>query len=138
MGRRMSRTPLQAARKPHSDAVAREGMVGLAKTIPDDMSPPGSDIASFSIMGYDPHRYLTGRAPLEAASLDVPMDPNDVAFRCNLITTDGTKVVDYSAGEISTPEAQALIRTLGEKLATKRYQFYPGISYRHIMMLREA
>ena len=132
------RTPLQAAQKPNSDAVAREGIVGLAKTIPDDMSPPGSDIASFSIMGYDPQRYLTGRAPLEAASLDVPMDPNDVAFRCNLITTDGTNVVDYSAGEISTPEAHALIRTLNEKLATKRYQFYPGISYRHILMLRDA
>jgi len=132
------RTPLQAARKPHSDAAAREGIVGLAKTIPDDMSPPGSDIAALSILGYDPRRYLTGRAPLEAASLDVPMNAGDVAFRCNLITTDGTNVVDYSAGEISTPEARALIRTLDEKLSTKRCQFYPGISYRHILMLREA
>ncbi len=132
------RTPLQAARKPNSDAVAREGRVGLAKTIPDEMSPPGSDIATFSIMGYDPRRYLTGRAPLEAASLDVPMDASDVAFRCNLITTDGTRVVDYSAGEIPTPEAHALIRTIDQKLSTKRYQFFPGISYRHIMMLREA
>ncbi len=114
------------------------GLVGLAKTIPDEMSPPGSDIATFSIMGYDPRRYLTGRAPLEAASLDVPMDPGDVAFRCNLITTDGTQVVDYSAGEISTPEAHTLIRALDSRLSTKRYQFYPGISYRHIMMLRGA
>ena len=132
------RTPLQAARKPHSNAAAAEGVVGLAKTIPDEMSPPGSDIATFSIMGYDPRKYLTGRAPLEAASLDVPMNPADVAFRCNLITTDGTNVVDYSAGEIPTAEAHALMRTLDERLSTKRYQFYPGISYRHIMMLRDA
>ncbi len=132
------RTPLQAAGKPFSDAAAREGLCGLAKTIPDEMSPPGSDIASFSILGYDPRRYLTGRAPLEAASLDVPMNAEDVAFRCNLITTDGTNVVDYSAGEIPTPEAHALIRALDEKLSTQRYQFYPGISYRHILMLRGA
>ena len=74
-------TPLQAARTPNSDAVAREGICGLAKTIPDEMQP-GSDIAALPILGYDPLRYHTGRAPLEAASLDVPLDSADVAFRC--------------------------------------------------------
>lgn len=131
------KTPLQAARKPHCDAVAREGLCGLVKTIPEEMEP-GSDIATLSILGYDPLRYHTGRAPLEAASLDVPLNPEDVAFRCNLITTDGETLIDYSAGEIPTPEAQVLIRYLQEKLGTRRCQFYPGISYRHIMALRDG
>ena len=128
-------TPLQAARKPHSDAAAREGVCGLVKTIPDEMEP-GSDIAALSILGYDPLRYHTGRAPLEAASLDVPMNPEDVAFRCNLITTDGETVLDYSAGEIPTADAHVLMRFLSGQLGTKRCQFYPGISYRHLLMLR--
>jgi len=129
------RTPLQTARKPHSDAATREGVCGLVKTIPDEMEP-GSDVAALSILGYDPLRYHTGRAPLEAASLDLPMNPEDVAFRCNLITTDGETVIDYSAGEVPTAEAHALIRFLADQLGTPRYQFYPGISYRHLLMLR--
>ncbi len=131
------RTPLQAARKPHADAAAREGITGRVKTIPDAMSP-GSDIAALSILGYDPLRYHTGRAPLEAASLGVPLDKDDVAFRCNFVTTDGTTLVDYSAGEITTEEARVLIRYLNEHLATGRHQFYPGISYRHIMVWRDG
>jgi len=131
------RTPLQAARKPNSDAVAREGVCGLAKTIPDEMEP-GSDIAALSILGYDPLRYHTGRAPLEAASLDVPLDPADVAFRCNLVTCDGATLIDYSGGEIPTAEARVLMGVVEEKLATRRVQFYPGISYRHVMVWREG
>lgn len=131
------KTPLQAARKPHSDAAAREGLCGLVQTIPEEMEP-GSDIAALSILGYDPRQYHTGRAPLEAASLDVPMNPEDVAFRGNLITTDGETLLDYSAGEIPTAEAHGLLRLLDEKLGARRYQFYPGISYRHIMMLRNG
>jgi 2,3-bisphosphoglycerate-independent phosphoglycerate mutase len=130
-------TPLQAARTPHSDAIAREGICGLVKTIPDDMDP-GSDVATLSILGYDPHRYHTGRAPLEAASLDVPLDSGDVAFRCNLVTSDGTTLIDYSAGEVSTAEAHALVHSIGERLATERIQFYPGVSYRHIMVWRDG
>ena len=129
------KTPLQAARKPHSDAVARDGICGLAKTIPDEMSP-GSDVATLSILGYDPLRYHTGRAPLEAAGLEVPLNDEDVAFRCNLVTCDGTTMIDYSGGEIPTPDAHALIAVVGEKLGTSKHQFYPGVSYRHIMVWR--
>ena len=129
------KTPLQAARIPHCDSVAREGICGLAKTIPDEMHP-GSDIAALSILGYDPRRYHTGRAPLEAASLDVPLDPDDVAFRCNLVACNGETMLDYSAGEIPTSEAHALIALIDERLATKQVQFYPGVSYRHVMVWR--
>ncbi|MBN1457964.1 MAG: cofactor-independent phosphoglycerate mutase [Armatimonadetes bacterium] len=129
------RTPLQAARMPNSDLIAREGIVGLAQTIPEGMEP-GSDIATLSILGYDPKRYHTGRAPLEAASLDVPLNAADVAFRCNLVTCDGVRLLDYSAGEVSTAEARTLVGLLNEKLATRRLQFYAGISYRHIMVWR--
>ena len=131
------RTPLQAAHLPQSDLIARDGIVGLAYTIPEGMEP-GSDIATLSILGYDPKRYHTGRAPLEAASLDVPLNAQDVAFRCNLVTCDGVRLLDYSAGEVSTAEARVLVALLNEKLATRRLQFYAGISYRHIMVWREG
>ena len=130
-------TPLQAARTPNSDAVAREGVCGLAKTIPDEMQP-GSDIAALSLLGYDPLRYHTGRAPLEAVNLDVPLDAADVAFRCNLVTSDGVTMVDYSGGEIPTADARLLMNTVDETLSTRRVQFYPGVSYRHIMVWRDG
>jgi 2,3-bisphosphoglycerate-independent phosphoglycerate mutase len=128
-------TPLQAAKKPHADAVARDGICGLARTIPNEMEP-GSDVATLSILGYDPQRYYTGRGPLEAASLDVPLDPEDVAFRCNLVTSDGTTLIDYSSGEIATRDAHVLMGVVQEKLSTRRVQFYPGVSYRHVMVWR--
>ena len=130
-------TPLQAARIPHADAIARDGFCGLVKTIPDDMEP-GSDVATLAILGYDPRRYHTGRAPLEAASLEVPLSREDVAFRCNLVTCDGTTLLDYSAGEIPTDEAHVLVGLIRENLSTRSVQFYPGISYRHIMVWREG
>ncbi len=132
-----ARTPLQAARTPNCDQIAREGFCDLVKTIPDEMEP-GSDIATLSILGYDPRRYHTGRAPLEAASRDVPMNPEDVAFRCNLVTCDGTTLIDYSAGEIPTADARVLIELLDEKLGGPRRQFHPGVSYRHLMVARRA
>ena len=128
-------TPLQAANIPHCDSIAAGGVCGLAKTIPDGMEP-GSDIAMLSILGYDPRRHHTGRAPLEAASLGVPMNPDDVAFRCNLVTCDGSKLSDYSAGEIPTADAHVLIGVINERLSTRRVQFYPGVSYRHVMVWR--
>ncbi len=131
------RTPLQAARIPHCDTIAGEGLCGLARTIPESMQP-GSDIAALSILGYDPVRYHTGRAPLEAASLDVPLEPADVAFRCNLVTSDGTTLIDYSAGEIPTEDAHVLIALLNDRLASQRVQFYPGVSYRHVMVWRDG
>ncbi len=130
-------TPLQAARIPHADSVAREGICGLAKTIPDEMEP-GSDVATLAILGYDPRQYHTGRAPLEAASLDVPLSPEDVAFRCNLVSSDGTTLIDYSAGEIPTSDARVLMALVNEKLSTRRLQFYAGVSYRHVMVWRDG
>ncbi len=129
------RTPLQAAHMPNSDRVARKGICGLARTIPEELGP-GSDIAALSILGYDPRRYHTGRAPLEAASLDIPLNAEDVAFRCNLVTSDGVTLIDYAAGEIPTADAGVLIARLNEKLASSQIQFYPGVSYRHVMVWR--
>lgn len=128
-------TPLQAARIPHCDSVAGDGICGLVQTIPEEMDP-GSDIATLSILGYDPRRYHTGRAPLEAASLDVPMNPEDVAFRCNLVTCDGSTLIDYSAGEIPTGDAHLLMGAISDKLSTRRVQFHLGVSYRHVMVWR--
>jgi 2,3-bisphosphoglycerate-independent phosphoglycerate mutase len=131
------RTPLQAARLPHFDRLAQRSRVGLARTIPDGMAP-GSDVAMMSIMGYDPARYYTGRAPIEAVSMGIPLNRADVAFRCNLVTIQDDLLADYSAGEISTEEARVLIELLGEKLGTRRLEFYPGISYRHCMVWRDG
>ena len=130
-------TPLQAALLPHCDSIARNGVCGLARTIPEHMEP-GSDIATLSILGYDPRRYHTGRAPLEAAGMDVPLNAEDVAFRCNLVTSDSTTLIDYSAGEIPSADARVLIGSINDKLATRRVQFYAGVSYRHIMAWREG
>ncbi|HEY3376146.1 MAG TPA: cofactor-independent phosphoglycerate mutase [Armatimonadota bacterium] len=127
------KTPLMVARTPHLDAVAREGMIGRVRTIPAGM-PPGSDVAGLSIMGYDPAKYYTGRAPLEAANQGIELGPRDVAYRCNLITTDGERLLDYSAGEISSEDAAELIRLIDARLGSPRLRFYPGISYRHLMI----
>lgn len=131
------RTPMMVAHTPHMDAQARAGLVGRARTIPVGM-PPGSDVAGLSIMGFDPGRYYTGRAPLEAANQGIDLSPRDVAFRCNLISTDGEQLLDYSAGEISTEEAAVLIHLINERLSNAGMHFYPGISYRHLMVWRDA
>lgn len=127
------RTPLMAAATPHLDAIAAEGMVGRVHTIPEGM-PPGSDVAALSIMGYDPARVYTGRAPLEAASQGIALGPDDVAFRCNLITVGDGRVVDHSGGEISSEEAAQLIEAIQERLGSDRVRFYPGVSYRNLMV----
>lgn len=129
------KTILQAARTPAMDYIAEHGKAGLAKTIPDGF-PPGSDVANMSILGYDPAVYYSGRAPLEAASMGVALAPDDVAFRCNLITIDHGRIKDYSAGHISSDEAKILIETLDTELSTEELNFYPGISYRHLMVAR--
>jgi 2,3-bisphosphoglycerate-independent phosphoglycerate mutase len=127
------KTILQAARTPAMDYIAAHGKTGLAKTIPDGF-PPGSDVANMSILGYDPAVYYSGRAPLEAASIGVALAPDDVAFRCNLITIEHGRMKDYSAGHISSEEAKILIETLDTELSTDELNFYPGISYRHLMV----
>ncbi len=132
-------TPMMRARKPHMDRMAREGAAGLIQTIPDGV-PPGSDTANMSVMGYDPIRYYTGRSPLEAVSMGVPLRPDDVAFRTNLVTLGGhgayetREMTDYSADEIGSDDAAILVQTLNEQLAAEGLRFYPGISYRHCMV----
>lgn len=130
------KTILQAARIPAMDYIATHGKTGLAKTIPDGFSP-GSDIANMSIIGYDPAVYYSGRAPLEAASIGVALAQDDVAFRCNLITIENGRMKDYSAGHISSEEAKILIETIDTELGNEELNFYPGISYRHLMVARK-
>lgn len=128
-------TPLQAAHVPNMDFLAANGVCGTAVTVPEGM-PPGSDVANFSLMGYDPRRYYCGRGPLEAASMGVRLGPDEVAFRCNLVTEEDGRLVDYSAGHITTPEAERLIRFLEEKLGDQFTRFRPGVGYRHLLVLR--
>jgi 2,3-bisphosphoglycerate-independent phosphoglycerate mutase len=131
------KTPLMAARTPNMDALAQRGEVGLARTIPSGL-PKGSEIANLSIFGYDPKRYYTGRGPLEAASIGVELGPDDVAFRVNLVTLGviGGSVImeDYSAGHISTEEGDAIIQDLEKELGDSVFHFYPGVSYRHLLV----
>lgn len=129
------RTPLEKARKPNMDLLAREGRIGLARTVPEGMHP-GSDVAMLSVLGYDPALNYSGRAPLEAASIGVSLDASDVAFRCNLVTVEDGTLVDYSAGEVSSDEARALMGLISEKLSGSRIEFYPGVSYRNLMVWR--
>ncbi|MDI6853897.1 MAG: cofactor-independent phosphoglycerate mutase [Deltaproteobacteria bacterium] len=131
------KTPLEAADTPHMDKLARRGELGLARTIPPGMEP-GSDIANLAIMGYDPAKYHTGRAPLEAAALGVALAPNEVAFRCNLVTIraeqSGLYMEDYAAGHISSEDARELIKALEAELGADGRHFYPGVSYRHLLV----
>ncbi len=135
------RTPLMVARTPHMDWMAKQGEIGLVRTIPDGFNP-GSEIANLSIFGYDPIRYYTGRGPLEAASLGVKLADDDIAFRCNLVTLkfQGNKIVmeDFSAGHITDGEAKKVILDLNKEMATNEIRFYSGVSYRHLMVLKNG
>lgn len=132
------RTPLQAARTPAMDYLAGRGRLGLLQTIPAGF-PPGSDVANLSLLGYRPEECYTGRAPLEAASMGVSLGTDEIAFRCNLVTVDQTpdleiRMIDYSAGHISTTEAGELILALDRQLGNSARRFYPGVSYRHLFV----
>jgi 2,3-bisphosphoglycerate-independent phosphoglycerate mutase len=131
------RTPLEVARTPNMDFIAEKGLLGRIKTIPDK-TKPGSDVAMISILGYDPLKYYTGRGPLEAANLGVELSAQDVAFRCNLVTVSKDTLVDYSSGHISSHEAANLIKTIDRKLGTSEIKFYPGVSYRHVMLVKSG
>ena len=135
------KTPLMVARTPHMDWMAKQGEIGLVRTVPGGFNP-GSEIANLSIFGYNPVRYYTGRGPLEAASLRVNLAAVDIAFRCNLITLkfQGNKIVmeDFSAGHITDEEARKIIVGLNEEMGTNEIQFYAGVSYRHLMVLRNG
>jgi len=130
------KTPLEAAKTPCMDSLAVGGKVGLARTIPDGFIP-ASDVGNLSIIGYDPHQYYCGRGPLEAANMGVELAPGDVAFRCNLVTGDGDTLADYSAGHISSKEAAPLIAAVDQAVGGDRVHFYPGIQYRHLMVVRD-
>ena len=132
------RTPLEAARTPNLDALAQASLVGLSPTIPPGMAP-GSDVANMSLFGYDPARFHTGRAPLEAASLNIPLAPDQVAFRCNLVRLarsprGETVMADYASGHITTAQARPYIERLQNALGDARFAFHPGTSYRHILV----
>ncbi|MFZ3090741.1 MAG: cofactor-independent phosphoglycerate mutase [Nitrospirota bacterium] len=143
-----NRTPMQAANTPNMDELARNGEVGMAKTTPDGFSP-GSDVTNLAILGYDPKKYYTGRSPLEAASIGIVLDKDDVAYRCNLVTLKTKNnsydieslnshliMDDYSAGHITTDEARDLIGEINNQIGTEDIIFYSGISYRHLMVWR--
>ncbi|VAX21926.1 Predicted functional analog of homoserine kinase [hydrothermal vent metagenome] len=132
-----NRTPLMVAKTPNLDFMAREGTVGSARTTPEGFEP-GSDVTNMGILGYDPNSYYTGRAPLEAAAMGVELAPDDVAFRCNLVSLrrvgNGAVMEDFSAGHIETEPATELINALDEELGSDEISFHPGVSYRHLMV----
>ena len=131
------RTPLEAARTPNMDFIAKHGILGQAKTIPNKMTP-ASDVANLSILGYDPKKYYSGRGPLEAANLGIELDDDDVAFRCNLITAAGDILLDYSAGHIQSTEAHTLLKFINQKLGNNKMYFFPGVSYRHLLLVKRG
>ena len=135
------KTPLEAAKTPNMDRMSQNGKTGLAATVPAGY-PPGSDVANLSVFGYNPDDCYTGRSPLEAASMGVELAPEDVAFRLNFVWLEAhygkLYMGDFSAGHISTAEAKILIETLQEELGGAGFDFYPGVSYRHLMVWRNG
>jgi len=129
------RTPFEVARLPNMDYVATEGRLGTVQTIPAGMAP-GSDVAILSLLGYDPAKSYTGRAPLEAAARGIEARPDDWIFRCNLVTVADEHMLDYSGGHISTHEAEVLVRALEEQFGSDTLRFYPGVGYRHLLVIR--
>lgn len=135
-----NKTPLEFAKTPNMDNLATMSSIGLVKSVPDGFKP-GSDVANLSVMGYAPEKFYSGRSPLEALSIGVELKDGDVAIRTNLVTLSGdgelaTKVMkDYSAGEISTAEAEALVKAVQEALGNDIYHFYRGVSYRHCLVV---
>ncbi len=128
-----NKTPLQYANTFYMDLIAKKGISGTVKTIPENM-PPGSDVANLSVIGYDPEIYYTGRGPLEAGSMGIKLESNDIAYRCNIVTVDDEIMVDYSSGHITSDESRELINFANEKLGTNEIRLYPGVSYRHLLV----
>lgn len=129
------KTPLQMAEKPVIDDLAKRGRAGQLKTVPEDMHP-GSEIANMSVLGYDVHTVFEGRGVLEAASIGVTLDENDLALRCNLICIENDNIKNHSAGHISNEESYELIDFLNKKLGNEMIRFYPGVSYRHLLVIK--
>lgn len=134
------KTPMMCAKKPNMDWLAQRGEVGLVRTVAEGLKP-GSDVANMSVMGFDPMKFYTGRSPLEAASIGIDMKSSDVSLRTNLVTLseddlpyEEKTIEDYCADDISTEEAEILIKYIDEKLGTDEFKFYPGVSYRHCLI----
>ena len=135
-----NKTPLEYAKTPTMDELAAKGEIGMVHTIPDGMKP-GSDTANLSVLGYDPRKYYSGRSPLEALSIGVPMKDTDVALRCNIVTLSEEEdtyeertMIDHSASEISTEDCAVLLEAVRKELETDIYRFYLGTSYRHCLI----
>lgn len=133
------KTPMEVAKKPLFDAMGKKGEVGLVKTV-DDSLKPGSDVANLSVLGFDPTVSYTGRSPLEAVSIGVKLNDTDVTLRCNLVTLSDEEnyedktMIDYSAGDISTADAEILIKAVQEHFGNDTFTFYPGVAYRHCLL----
>lgn len=133
------KTPMAAAFKPNMERLAKKATAGIVKTVPESLNP-GSDVANLSAMGYDPVSCYTGRSPLEAMSIGIDMAPDDIAFRCNLVTLSDDEpfekkvMADYSAQEITTAEAAEIIKAVNEAFENDIIKFYSGVSYRHCMI----
>ena len=131
------KTPLEYARTPEMDRLARCGKMGMVKTVPNSMKP-GSDVANLAVLGYDPQRNYSGRSPLEALSVGVSMKETDIVFRCNLVTLteeepyENKTILDHSSGEISTEDADILMDAVREAFENESFRFYTGTSYRHV------
>jgi 2,3-bisphosphoglycerate-independent phosphoglycerate mutase len=128
------RTPLEVAEHPNMDWIAREGITGWARTIPEGFAP-GSDVGCMSVFGYDPRRYYTGRAPLEAAAQGIALRETEVAFRCNTVTVHDGVMADYSAGHIENADSAELIQAANERFGNDGVRFYAGVSYRHLAIV---
>jgi 2,3-bisphosphoglycerate-independent phosphoglycerate mutase len=136
------RTPLEAARMPRLDALAARSTVGRAAVIPPGL-PPGSDVGNMAILGFDPARYHTGRAPIEAAAMGVELGPDEVAYRCNLVTLSNDEpptMVDFAAGHPTNEQSHAIVAALDEALGSGRdgVKFHPGVEYRHLCVVPRA
>jgi len=130
------KTPLEFAKIPNMDSIAGKGTLGRIDTIPQGF-PPGSDVANLSVLGYDPAKYYTGRGPLEAASMCVRLGPDDVAFRCNLVTLgsgEETIMEDFTAGHITSEESRKIIHDINSESGSDIFRFYNGVSYRHLFV----
>jgi len=131
-----NKTPLEAADIPNIDKIAQTGRLGQVKTVPEGMEP-GSDVAQMSLLGYDPKKFYTVRGPIEAVARNVQLAPTDWVFRCNLVTIADGCMADHSAGHISTEEGSRLIEELNEQIQTDKIRFYTGVSYRHLLVLKD-
>lgn len=129
------KTPFEVAATPNMDAIAKMGRQGVARTVPDGFES-GSDVAIMTLLGYDPAKYHTGRAPLEAAAQHIPLTATDWVFRCNLVTVTDGVMKDHSAGGISDADARVLLKLLADDLKLDDFEFYPGVSYRNLLVYR--